>query len=59
LNRRKKTKSAPNRLIPRKLTENLELYMIHATCTTYVSSEKEAALGLPQLGVRLLADSNS
>jgi len=25
----------------------------------YVSSEKEAALGLPQLGVKFLADSNS
>jgi len=30
--------------------------MIHAT---YKSPEKEAALGLPQLGVRFLADSNS
>jgi len=26
---------------------------------TYMASEKEAALGLPQLGLRLLADSNS
>jgi len=33
--------------------------MIHATHITYMSSEKEAALGLPQLGLRLIADSNS
>jgi len=30
--------------------------MIHAT---YMSSEKDAALGLPQLGLRLIADSSS
>jgi len=30
--------------------------MMHAT---YISSEKEADLGLPQLGLRFLADSNS
>jgi len=33
--------------------------VIHATYMTYVSSEKEAALGLPKLVLRLLADSNS
>jgi len=31
--------------------------MIHAT--TYMSSEKEAALGLPQLGRMFIADSDS
>jgi len=30
--------------------------MIHAT---YMPSEKEAALGLPQVGLRFLSDSNS
>jgi len=33
--------------------------VIHATYITYMSSEKQAASGLPQLGVRFLADSNS
>ena len=33
--------------------------IIHATCTSNMSSEKEAALGLPQLGDKLLADTNS
>ena len=33
--------------------------MIHARYITHTSSEKEAALGLPQLGVMSLADSNS
>jgi len=33
--------------------------MIYATYVTYMSSEKEAALGLPQLGLRFLADRNS
>jgi len=30
--------------------------MIYATYITYISSEKEETLGLPQLGVRFLAD---
>jgi len=33
--------------------------MIHATYITYMSSENEVDLGLPSLGVRFLADSNS
>jgi len=33
--------------------------MIHATYITHMSSEKEATLGLPQLGLTFLADSNS
>ena len=33
--------------------------MLHATCITYMSSEKETTSGLTQLGLRFLADSNS
>jgi len=33
--------------------------MIHATCITYLSSEKATTLGLTQLDVRFLADINS
>jgi len=33
--------------------------VIYATYITYTSLQKKAALGLPQLGVRFLADSNS
>jgi len=32
---------------------------MQATYITYVSSEKEPALDLPQLGLRFLVDSNS
>jgi len=32
---------------------------IHAAYILYMSSEKEAAFGLPQLGLRFFSDSNS